>query len=476
MRLQASWARLAVGSVTVAVCAAACANVLDIQDPKTRNDAGAAGEVAEPNGAGTASDLGGSGNNPIVTGGAGQSGETVLGGAGVGGAAGAGAGGEGGTPTGECTQDEMRCGGDAEKSPEICDETGHWIANSSEADGDCAVACLDGKCAECAVDDPPRCTVCADDAVGCDTNQPQKCVAGVWTNDKTSCPQYCDAGICNATPSCDAANKFRTTCQNSESCCKSLLVPGGSFKRDFDGNDYDNDSFPADVSPFLLDKFEVTVGRVRQFVSAYGQLNLKNGAGKSPHITDDAGWDTTYVLPTDKDALLTELKSCTDATWSDDINTNNDLPLNCVSFNVAYAFCIWDGARLPTEVEWNFAAAGGDEQRTYPWKTPVAGPAITDEYANYGDAALAVGSKPLGDGRWGQSDLAGNLIEWTLDYYGDYPTVCANCLNSTAAARRTQRGGSYFMPEDALVVPFRFNLPPSDLRPTNGFRCARDPK
>jgi formylglycine-generating enzyme required for sulfatase activity len=181
-------------------------------------------------------------------------------------------------------------------------------------------------------------------------------------------------------------------------------------------------------------------------------------------------------LPADKDALVTELKSCADATWSDDGNTHNDLPLNCVSFNVAYAFCIWDGGRLPTEAEWNFAAAGGDEQRIYPWTAPVAGPSITPDYANYGDAVLAVGSKPSGNGRWGQSDLAGNLLEWTLDYYADYPTVCADCLNSTAAQWRSQRGGSYSMPEDVLVVAFRFGLPPSTLRPADGFRCARDPK
>ena len=51
-------------------------------------------------------------------------------------------------------------------------------------------------------------------------------------------------------------------------CCKSLLVPGGTFDRSYDGVDFMDPNYPATVSDFYLDKYEITVGRFRQFVNA----------------------------------------------------------------------------------------------------------------------------------------------------------------------------------------------------------------
>lgn|GEM_PF-1499731 len=472
------WARLAIGGVTIAVCAAACADVLDIQAPVGRpSEAGAAGEATTG-----ATDSGGSssgkGGAPTL-GGADQAGETVGDNARE---AGAGEGGEAGAPAmKDCEPRAMRCGGPDAKSPQICDDTGHWGANSEEAAGDCPVACVEGECKEC-VDDQKRCPVCkGDDDAACDTNLPQTCVAGVWTDDKKSCAQFCNGGSCVTTPSCNAVNTDRTTCKDGVSCCKSFLVPGGEYSR------FDEDSdvpLPTEVGPFLLDKFEVTVGRFRQFATAYSGVlisTLKDGAGKSDHIPDDSGWDGDFVMPATTNELFSELESCTGGlpTWTDDLTQNNEMPMNCVSFNVAYAFCIWDGGRLPTEAEWQFAAAGGEEKRLYPWETPD----ITHEHATYTDAGedsppiISVGSKPLGNGRWRQADLAGNLSEWTLDYFHtEYPTSCTNCLNTTASDFRSVRGGAYSNLYDALWVTAHTGLQPLEKRSYSGFRCARDPK
>src|SRR6185312_9797256 len=100
----------------------------------------------------------------------------------------------------------------------------------------------------------------------------------------------------------------------------------------------------------------------------------------------------------------------------------------CITWYEAYAFCIWDGGFLPSEAEWNYAAAGGSEQRAYPWTTTST---IDCSYANYAGADGGgqcqagglddVGSQsPQGDGKYGQSDLAGNAWEWTLDSSAAY--------------------------------------------------------
>ena len=75
---------------------------------------------------------------------------------------------------------------------------------------------------------------------------------------------------------------------------------------------------------------------------------------------------------------------------------NESLPINCITWYEAFAFCAWDGGFLPTEAEWNYAAAGGSEQRAYPWSNPPTSTTIDCSHANYDDCAAL--REPAGDG------------------------------------------------------------------------------
>jgi formylglycine-generating enzyme required for sulfatase activity len=161
------------------------------------------------------------------------------------------------------------------------------------------------------------------------------------------------------------------------------------------------------------------------------------------------------------------------------VGANESHPQNCIDWHLAFAFCVWDGGRLPTDAEWGYAAAGGSEQRTYPWSNPPTSTTINDTYTHYcGDyCALRenVGSRsPKGDGRWGQTDLVGALYEWVLDWDADaYPTPCDNCARTTESpdrpGARVFRGGY-----SAMGVSFsfeRYSGPGIDF--ASGSRCAR---
>ena len=135
------------------------------------------------------------------------------------------------------------------------------------------------------------------------------------------------------------------------SCCEPAeTVPGGTFLRGYDAasDAYNEMSYPATVSPFVLDKYEVTVGRFRAFVEA-GQGTQASppgaGSGAHPKLAGsgwDSGWNTSLVA--DTSALKAAFKcSATYQTWTDTPGTNENKPMNCVSWYEAMAFCIWDG-------------------------------------------------------------------------------------------------------------------------------------
>jgi formylglycine-generating enzyme required for sulfatase activity len=270
---------------------------------------------------------------------------------------------------------------------------------------------------------------------------------------------------------------------SDQSCCDSPLVTGGTFDRGYDlaidGN-YPDQSSPATISTFHLDRYEVTVGRFRNFVMAgYGtqQNPPAAGAGAHPNVAN-SGWDPAWStnLHTDTAALLAALKC--DPIWTDSPGANDNRPVVCVTWFEVTAFCAWDGGFVPTETEWHYAASGGSEQRAYPWSNPPGDVTIDCNHANYagcGGSVDNVGARsPAGDGRWGQADLAGNALEWVLDWNAPYVNPCSDCANLTAGGSRLARGGAIFDGIANLRAGSRYHAgPPTDHVGGVGFRCAR---
>ncbi len=316
----------------------------------------------------------------------------------------------------------------------------------------------------------------------------QTCDAkGQWSDTKTCAwpTPACAGATCVAPPSCAG---LATTCGPApgESCCAGLAVDGGTFFRGYDGvtTDFMSKAYPATVSDYRLDKYEVTVGRFRKFVSS-GQGTQANppqeDAGAHPLIPS-SGWRKFYNDHLPPTGGYPAALKCDDQaqTWTDAAGANENRPIDCLDWYEAFAFCIWDGGFLPTDLEWSYAASGGDQQRVYAWPN-VGGAGVID--CAHADTAeceaadgrpLAVGSNlPKGAGRWGHAGLNGGVLEWNLDQEANYTNPCTDCATLQGNGARLRRGGAFNLlasyalsaQRDATNAESRFNF--------HGVRCAR---
>jgi formylglycine-generating enzyme required for sulfatase activity len=290
-------------------------------------------------------------------------------------------------------------------------------------------------------------------------------------------------------------------------------VAGGSYDRTYESVDGGATglSDPASVSTLRLDKYLVTVGRFRQFVEAWNDGNATPAAGSGKHahlngnqglvnagvsgsVAYETGWassDDDSIDPTDFNltgcVIDEDGSTVTFSTWTPSPEGQDTLPINCVNWYEAYAFCIWDGGFLPSEAEWEYAAAAGSQQQQYPWGS--TDPGDSSDYAIYGCnyplgsdgvcttiASIApVGAAPAGAGAWGQLDLAGEVFEWTMDDYSAYVDPCVDCADLSGASAKAIRGGAFPYPSTSLQASARDSTIPLSRNGSFGFRCARTP-
>jgi formylglycine-generating enzyme required for sulfatase activity len=385
---------------------------------------------------------------------------------------------------GVCAPDQTQC---SDNGLQTCDASGQYGA---------AVPCENKTCL--AASGSASCQgACAPGQVQCSGNGVQACNAltGQYGSVMAcvSAAPHCADGTCGQPSSCQS---LTANCgpSSNESCCASTKVTGGAFDRINDA------SYRATVADFRLDKFEVTVGRWRTFQAAWSAgWRPTAGAGKHGHLNGgdgltssyidrgfESGWDTNWASNVDTSDSARQAGG-TFATWTASTGANENRPINYVNWYESYAFCIWDGGFLPSEAEWNYAAAGGGMGLEYPWGP--AGPtcALADFLGSdggsdvcYGTFTTDVGILDGGNGLYGQSDLVGNLWEWNLDWYAVDATAflapCNDCAYlPISSSLRVNRGGAFNTADTLLPNSFRNGGSPSSRTSNVGLRCARLP-
>lgn len=289
----------------------------------------------------------------------------------------------------------------------------------------------------------------------------------------------CGGGLCNASGDCVPAGTQMGCVSPDVPGCGLVAVTAGTESVGEPLSFQGHPVMPAiTTGPFALDAYEVTVARFRAFWRA-------GHPEPGSTIAYRGGRVVPWLGP------VREPGTGLDCTWTPTAASREEQPINCVDYWTAQAFCVWDGARLPTEAEWEYAArgrtlAGDPTPRTYPWgnQTPTRNcdRARWNDIGCPGDDGVQtrrVGSfAPSG----GLFDLAGNVWEWTADNFVPYsdtrcwgpsPQVDPLCL-TVPTEFRVVRGGSWHGVDGIyLRASSRVAITPEYSDFSGGMRCAR---
>lgn len=182
------------------------------------------------------------------------------------------------------------------------------------------------------------------------------------------------------------------------------------------------------VARYYLDRTEVTTGAYKKCIA--------DGKCKTTHTTN----------------------------FCNEPHTDRDNhPINCVDFFMAEAYCSAVGKRLPSEREWEYAARGGAEQRTFSWGEEDPTPARS--CYQHGESC-PVATFPAG--AFGLFDISGNVWEWTSSWFATYPNEVAT------GTHKVYRGGSWSRRFPKwLRNAVRNRYLPTEFSAAVGFRCAQ---
>ena len=246
------------------------------------------------------------------------------------------------------------------------------------------------------------------------------------------------------------------------------LIPAGRFQM---GDDrIAGPEHTVTVSAFVMDKWEVSIElwqSVRAWGNAHGYDLVTGDSYGTKHPVNSVNWWDVVKwcnARSEKEGKIPAYYE--DGVMSKVYRSGDKVP----------AGVKWDaGYRLPTEAEWEKAARGGVAGKLYPWGTDE----ISAELANYSGSnkgkTMPIGS--YGANGYGLYDMAGNVWEWTWDWYGDYAqTAQTDPRGPISGSRRVIRGGSWNIDVGFCRVAARINGGPGNwIHTFDGFRCVLPP-
>lgn len=332
--------------------------------------------------------------------------------------------------------------------------------------------------------------------------------------------------------------RIETDSEQANSTEGMVLIKGGCFDMgadDIPGFDQlaptaraQKDEYPkhsVEVSDFYMDEHEVTIAQYLEFVQATGYVTvaeqdidweelkkqLPPGTPRPDESQLKAGALVFHYVPkgTPRDDLGNWWAYVLGANWKNPDGTAPPIdgilnyPVTQVSWYDAMAYAKWAGKRLPTEAEFEYAMRGGHNNLMYPWGNAsvnektlrgnfLQGNFPYDNQAADGFEGIAP-VKQFAPNDFGLFDMAGNVWEWTADWYSPYyyeelakqnktasnpkgPEKCQE-IYEPSATNKVVRGGS-FLCNDSWCSGYRnarrMRLSPDSGMQHLGFRLVRD--
>jgi iron(II)-dependent oxidoreductase len=253
-------------------------------------------------------------------------------------------------------------------------------------------------------------------------------------------------------PRMTALSGGRRDASPTSPCVGDVSIPGGAYLLGATRDEpfvFDNEKWahPVELRPYAVARTAVTQAEFAAFVNdaGYHRAALWCAAGWRWRLEADA--EHPVYWQRDGAAWLRRNFD----RWTP---LEPERPVVHVNWYEADAYCRWSGRRLPTEAEWEAAAAAdvtaseglSARRRRYPWGEAAPAPKLANVYGN-APGCLGVTALPAGDSAWGCRQMIGNVWEWTASDFLPYPGFAADSYKEYSepwfGTHKVLRGGSW---------------------------------
>ena len=316
------------------------------------------------------------------------------------------------------------------------------------------------------------------------------------------------SGSACCTPNRNTTNSYlrierrnlRKPISNNETPCKMALIQGGIFimgnnaKSGYSG-DGEGPSRPVKLDSFFIDTCSVTNTQFLDFIKDTGYVTE----------AEQYGWSFVFHILIPKSVASSVSQAPQETPWwwvvrkaswrhpegpGSNIYKRKNHPVVHISWNDAVAYSNWAGKRLPTESEWEYAARGGLEQKTYPWGDDLTpnGEHLCNiwqgDFPNHNTVEDGyVATAPVESFKpnpYGLYNMVGNVWEWCSDWFSmpqSNESIHDNPKGPLGGTTKSMRGGSYLCHQsycDRYRVSARSSNTPDSSTGNLGFRCVQD--